>query len=182
MIGAISQDDYWEMRSGARKESKMENVDTQIPSDYLVPDYTGPMVDTEGRGAVVNRERVNGRLATVYREKLIRIVGCGFNNSNGEKGSERQDILKSLAAGDVVSLVREPLNEYDPNALAVQFGDGPERRIGYVPKAIAGGIAADIDGGWTPYGLVESIQASGRSGELYANIHIFQWEEGPALD
>ena len=133
------------------------------------------MVDAEGGGSRMSRERIGGRLANVLREKPIRIVGCGFNNSNGDKGPERQDILKRMAAGDVVTLVREPENPFDANALAAHFGEGPEAKIGYVPKHVAAGIAADIDGGWTPYGLVESVQASGRSGELYANFHIFEY-------
>lgn len=150
----------------------------QVPSDYL-----GPMVDTEGRGAQMSRELIGGRLADVLREKTVRVVGTGFNNSDGEKGPERQNILRAMAPGEVVNLVREPENAHDPNAIAVYYhrAEAASGRIGYIGANIARGLAADMDGGWTPYGLVSEVKASGRSGELYATFFVFNYVEGESL-
>ena len=59
-------------------------------------------------------------------------------------------IVAALATGTPVTLVREPDNKFDKNAVAV-WADG--RRIGYVPKATNRGLAAMINAKgrkWTP--------------------------------
>lgn len=52
------------------------------------------------------------------------IVGTAF-----VEGGEQ--IMATLATGDVLSLVREPTNRFDPNAIAVYAG---KNRIGYIPR------------------------------------------------
>lgn len=61
-------------------------------------------------------------------------------------GMEHQhstEIVAALQTGADVILVREPTNQYDPNAIAV-WVDG--KRIGYIPKAQNKVLAGFIDG------------------------------------
>lgn len=57
------------------------------------------------------------------------VVGVTFNNSDGKN---RQIILEKLNKNDVLTLQREPLNQYDKYAIAV-FTSNNEQ-IGYIPK------------------------------------------------
>lgn len=52
------------------------------------------------------------------------------------------DFIKTLAPGAAATLVREPNNEYDANAVAV-WVDG--RKVGFIPKAQNKILAAFID-------------------------------------
>jgi len=145
-------------------------------------EYTGPMVDTEGRGARLSRERINGRLADVFREQKIRIVGSGFPN---ETGPSRQEIIGGVAVGDIVEFRREPLNPFDPNAIACDYFNaeqGPDTKegpIGYIGKNIAAGIAVDMDSDWKPLGLVYEVKQVGPRKEWAVNIYLFTWAEPP---
>jgi hypothetical protein len=75
------------------------------------------------------------------RECVYRIVGVTFKN---EDGTPRQDILKDIYddywledEDDQVSisLVREPNNQYDSNAIAVFASfEGTKGRIGYIGR------------------------------------------------
>lgn len=61
----------------------------------------------------------------------------------------RQLVLDKTHAGDVVLLMLEPENKYDPNAIAVwvYYGNGNGlRQIGYIPREIAAEIAPAIEG------------------------------------
>lgn len=46
----------------------------------------------------------------------------------------RQDALRKVSVGDRVSLVHEPDNPYDCNAISVENIEGVQ--IGYIPKAV----------------------------------------------
>jgi len=62
---------------------------------------------------------------------LIKVTGVNFPNLDG---SSRQKILEELykSGGNfIISLVREPQNEYDKNAIMVLAGD---RQVGYVGR------------------------------------------------
>ena len=53
---------------------------------------------------------------------------------------------RHLPAPDMVKLVREPDNEFDKNAVAVHVGG---TKCGFVPRAQAERLAADLDAGKT---------------------------------
>lgn len=53
-----------------------------------------------------------------------------------------ESFISAIAPGTDVMLVREPTNQYDPNAVAVWI-DG--KRIGYVPRKQNAGLAERID-------------------------------------
>ncbi|MGN0037953.1 MAG: single-stranded-DNA-specific exonuclease RecJ [Coriobacteriales bacterium] len=66
-----------------------------------------------------------------------KVVGVTFEN--------RQDALESLEAGVELALVRQPGNEFDPNAIAVQLLDGTQ--LGYLNRALAARLAPVMDAG-----------------------------------
>ena len=55
-----------------------------------------------------------------------------------------QEALKALSIGQVLFLVREPDNEYDPNAIAIYNGNV---HLGYLPKDTAAKINKDVADG-----------------------------------
>ena len=69
-------------------------------------------------------------------ETALRYSIVGMNHQGTEA------VVAELKAGAAVTLVREPDNKFDKNAVAVWI-DG--RRVGYVPKATNRGLAAMID-------------------------------------
>ena len=54
------------------------------------------------------------------------------------------DIVAALQPGVTVTLVREPENKFDKNAIAVWSGG---KRIGYIPSKQNAGLAAAMDQG-----------------------------------
>lgn len=64
------------------------------------------------------------------------------------KGTTHRDgvttVLKSLQPKQVLSLVREPTNQFDPNAIKVYLGD---IHLGYIPKETAPKIKDDVEKG-----------------------------------
>ncbi len=66
------------------------------------------------------------------------IVGTKF------RGGAAIAALGRLETGTVLELRREPLNQYDANAVAVYFQG---MHLGYVPAAVNAGVAAALDKG-----------------------------------
>lgn len=64
---------------------------------------------------------------------------------NAHRGIDAQVRYAKLTAGEPLVLVREPDNQYDPNAIQVHTEDGCF--IGFVPKAVAARFAPLIDAG-----------------------------------
>lgn len=76
-----------------------------------------------------------------------------------------QEIIKTLKVDDVLKLIRDPDNQYDPNAVGVHLMK-ESTRIGYIPKDTAITIAPLLDEGITVHAIVAEItgQASGNVG------------------
>lgn len=72
----------------------------------------------------------------MLRKLLTAMAGSQFHAHN---------ITKPLVVGEAVTLVREPGNPHDPNAIRVTLP--PDRTIGYIPKSVAATLANDIDSG-----------------------------------
>ncbi|MDF2615438.1 MAG: hypothetical protein K0Q47_93 [Sedimentibacter sp.] len=70
-----------------------------------------------------------------------RVVGTTHKNPNG---TSRQEIISHLTKASKITLVREPDNEYDKNAIAVYAN---EKQIGYLSSAYAATFAPKIDAG-----------------------------------
>jgi HIRAN domain len=62
------------------------------------------------------------------------IVGMQFRGTEG--------LVKSCQEGYVVTLKREPTNQYDINAIQVWIDD---THVGYIPKKENGKLAKDMD-------------------------------------
>lgn len=60
----------------------------------------------------------------------------------GMKHCDSEKFVKGLRAGEPLTLVREPTNEHDPNAVQVHIRD---RRVGYVKGTQAKGLAKAMD-------------------------------------
>lgn len=66
----------------------------------------------------------------------LTLVGASF------RPKDAKDVLASLSEGDIVQLVREPDNKYDPNAIQIHYDD---HFIGFVAKHEAAVIADEMD-------------------------------------
>ncbi len=65
------------------------------------------------------------------------VVGTKFHPAGS-------NALSDAAQGEMVALVREPDNEFDPNAVAVHING---HKCGFVPRAQAERLAAGMDAG-----------------------------------
>ncbi len=84
----------------------------------------------------------------------IPVAGESFDNHDG---TSRQKIIKSMRLADPVTLLREPDNPYDRNAIAVHHASG---QIGYVSRDNAKWLAEVIDGGREVRALVLSMDTA----------------------
>ncbi len=89
-----------------------------------------------------------------------KIVGVSFEG--------RQDTVAGLLPGLALELVREPANDFDPNAIAVRYG---ALALGYIRREIARRIAPNIDGGQRYAATVGSITGGGER-NVGVNIHV----------
>src|SRR6056297_2600171 len=78
----------------------------------------------------------------VKRTFYTKIVGHTFINGY-------QDLLKEINIGETLIFIREPKNEYDPNAVKVMNSRG--QRIGYIPKEKAEELSTEIKDGFYVY-------------------------------
>lgn len=60
----------------------------------------------------------------------------------GMKHRDSEDFVKGLRAGEPLTLVREPSNQYDTNAVQIVIQD---RHVGYVKGTQAVGLARAMD-------------------------------------
>ncbi|MBR2836716.1 MAG: single-stranded-DNA-specific exonuclease RecJ [Coriobacteriales bacterium] len=67
----------------------------------------------------------------------------------------RQNLLSTLHEGDMLSLIREPQNPHDSNAIKILNGQGTQ--IGYIKRLIAAAIAPRMDCGAQYEAFIESI-------------------------
>ena len=114
------------------------------------------------------------------KRKVFDVAGEGQENKDG---SFRQDIIRKCYPGDLVSLVREPKNPYDKNAIRIDFKN---QTIGYINKQDAVLLSAILDeqrdhvaiihrltGGvpdYPNYGVKVSIAWDGRSSHPYIDL------------
>jgi len=107
-----------------------------------------------------------------------KVVGVSHINRNG---SSRQAIIRRCSIGEELSLVREPTNPVDPNAIKIVRVNGEQ--LGYISAYIASDLASDID-----KGAIVRCRISGLTGSdeewRGVNIEISRWTgdgkpEGP---
>ena len=95
-----------------------------------------------------------------------KIAGVTKKNSDGER---RQSIIKELEAGERVTLIREPDNRYDPNAIRVDSGLG---QIGYIPAETAlNNLASEMDRGCEVTAIISEI-TGGEPGKPTRGVNV----------
>lgn len=94
---------------------------------------------------------------------LTRVAGVTFDNRDG---SPRQTYIRLVKKDDRLVLAREPLNDFDPNAIPVLWAtpDGVEHQLGYVPRALSAVLAPLIDAGGVVTALAVRAQKVPRHG------------------
>ena len=74
-------------------------------------------------------------------EIRTKIVGVSFNN---EDGSNRQELIKQLNEGDILTIKHEPENKYDSNSHIIKHND---KIIGHLKKELAESIVKKVKSG-----------------------------------
>jgi HIRAN domain len=124
-------------------------VDVEHAERYWYPDDGGQvwlagyqLVDPES-GAYLGRD------APLLAERELRVSGVA--GTQFRPGALESD---ALAPGRPLALRREPQNEHDPSAIAV---DAAGEHVGFVPRELAAELAPDLDAGrpWTAVVLRE---------------------------
>jgi hypothetical protein len=82
---------------------------------------------------------------------VLQVVGESHSNPDG---TERQIIISKLKAGEMVRLVREPGNPYDPHAIRV---DTPGGTLGYIARETAKDMASRMDSGMRCEACISTI-------------------------
>jgi hypothetical protein len=83
-----------------------------------------------------------------------RAVGFGFRKHRFTLPGPDDDSL-TLAAGDPVFVVREPQNNYDPNAVSLLWKNG--EKLGYLRRTIALHVAPQMDHGCLYTGRIAAV-------------------------
>jgi len=66
----------------------------------------------------------------------------------GVKFHQYKDVLNDVSEGNVLQLIPEPTNKYDPNAVQIHFDNGDKSAfIGFVPKKFSSEISALLEVG-----------------------------------
>jgi hypothetical protein len=87
------------------------------------------------------------------------IAGVQFHNL--------KKVINKLNEGDVLSLVPEPSNQYDPNAVRIEHLDYDEQTMcGYVPKKFSSEVSSMITLGMSPVCKISSLNPSAKPWEM----------------
>ncbi len=97
---------------------------------------------SEERKQQRNEEALRGR---EERDRNRPLERADFMIAGATIGEDRREACEGCCEDDVVSLVREPDNPYDSNAILVICEDGSD--LGYVPRTLAKDLAPLLDGG-----------------------------------
>jgi hypothetical protein len=89
----------------------------------------------------------------------VEVAGESYDNPDGVA---RRDVIATLKVGDMLQMIREPDNRYDPNAILVQSFQGA---IGYVCSRDAAEIAPWMDRGERVATFVSSIAGGPERGK-----------------
>ncbi|MGC2130727.1 MAG: helicase-related protein, partial [Candidatus Aquilonibacter sp.] len=168
------------MSRTARTKSK-SSLPAPTPSEAAFERAFASFVDAPGESLPANdvasfverafahaKEYADDRYATIGGASQFhtKLVGVSFEG--------RQDTIAGLRVGTELALERQPANQYDPNAIAVRYG---ELQLGFVRKEIAKHLAPLIDGGARYRARVESLTGGG---ERHRGVNIYMWRDAEA--
>jgi HIRAN domain len=124
-------------------------VDVTFEERYWYPDDGGVVWLAGYHPVEPGSGRYLARDAPELRARGLRVAGVAGARFHGEALA-----ADAAAPGRPLRLRREPDNEHDPNAIAVEAGDG---QLGWVPRELAAELAADLDAGraWSAVALRE---------------------------
>ena len=116
------------------------------------------------------------RLETKSPQKLSFMVR-GYTHKTLDGSRHRAELYEMLTPGEPLKLVREPQNEFDPNAILIYQAAGPLENadLGYVPRTLAETLAPTIDGGAQLQARVWKVATYGKRQQfvkLYANVEM----------
>lgn len=79
----------------------------------------------------------------------------------GVQHHDLHKVIKNLSVGDLLDLVPEPTNKYDPNAVRIEY-DGT--MCGYVPKKFSSEVSAMFEYG-DPICIIKTLDPSAKPWE-----------------
>lgn len=89
--------------------------------------------------------------------KAFYIAGVQFRTTEERKSLAGQEV------GDILELVPEPTNQYDPNAVKIMQGD---LHYGYVPRKFSSEVSAALEIGLPLVCEITMINPSGKTYEM----------------
>lgn len=95
-------------------------------------------------------------------EFYTKVAGVTFDN--------RQRLIRRMSVGENISLVRDPNNPYDKNAIKVINSNGEQ--IGFISKELASTMAIRMDAGVIYSATVSQITGMNPGENLGVNLHI----------
>jgi len=107
------------------------------------------------------------------RKKIFDVVGEAQTNDDG---TPRQEIIFKCEPGDIVSLVREPNNPYDENAIRI---DWKHKTVGYIQKLDAAKLSPILDDGRKHKAIIHKLKGGIRSYENYGIEISIAWDDKP---
>lgn len=123
-------------------------------------------------------ERLFARAADYLGNGALGLEEAGAFNTKvaGVTFEGRQDIVRSLSAGDLLVLRREPENPHDPHAITVSTATGEQ--IGYLSARVAARLAPSMDSGARYAATVSQITGGG---DRHYGVNIYlQRQDAPA--
>lgn len=106
---------------------------------------------------------------SIYDHIFTKVAGVTFNG--------RQSLINHLQNGQMLELRREPLNPFDPNAIAILTNGN---QIGYINKDLAQQLSASMDAGIKYKCQIRSVTGGGDL-NFGINIGIFKLNESRGM-
>ena len=97
-------------------------------------------------------------------EFYTKIVGVSFDG--------RQRLIRQTRVGESLSLVRDPNNQYDRNAIMVLNSSG--NQLGFISKEVASNLAYNMDSGARYTATVSAITGTNPGDVMGVNILVRQ--------
>jgi single-stranded-DNA-specific exonuclease len=149
----------------ARARAAGEGALGPAPGDAALP-----LVRGLDAGAILD-DLFARREELLAREPFARIGEADEFNTKivGVTFEGRQSVVAGLAPGDRLELSRRPENPFDPNAIAVCYGD---LQLGFLRREIALRVAPKIDAGERYTAVVTDVTGGGEGKSVGANIRV----------
>ena len=114
----------------------------------------------------------------LVRDRFASIGECDdfYTKVVGISFERRQAIASGLNPGDALDLIRDPANEFDPNAIEIRFGN---LQVGFIRREIAKYVAPNIDAGDRYSAVVGDVTGGGPERNVGVNIRVRRHRRSP---